>query len=62
MRCQICNCYRSQLHSCVVCAVRLCGCCSIKSPKSPLNGKRVCCYPGDKGCADVNRRRAKGAA
>jgi len=43
MKCTACHMSRSRLHTCVICAKKLCGCCSFKST---LNSKRTCCYPG----------------
>lgn len=48
--CSYCRMSRSRLHRCVMCGLELCGCCSFTKRKGKHEGKRVCCYPGDKGC------------
>jgi hypothetical protein len=56
VRCQNVRCgvTRRRLHKCAQCGKKLCGFCSITINRT---GRRVCCYPGDGGCASKEKRR-----
>jgi hypothetical protein len=47
--CDNCKCFRTRLEKCAECLKKLCGCCSLRSPRFK---KRLCCYPGDDGCIE----------